>query len=285
MTPGTGGRIAEGRSEYDGTVREVIETKLGARYRVVRELEPGVSARRLLLKHIELHTMHTAHVPLRESEAEGFGTAAKALLGVRISHIAPVEDLVVQDDGVPAIVTPYYGHALGLVTLEQLGASRGGKLTPQEIEAAGDHILHAMDDAHGGRLYNGPLSARQVLIDRQGRVQLEHFGLGRMLERGVEGARIATEGELREEVRSVLELLFRCLTGLDPRTIGVSAGQVVSSLDPLLDEWLAKGLRESDGFESAAAARAAMPENLRVVKPRDGALASAMRRIMGIAGL
>lgn len=235
------------------------------RYRIVRKLEHGAAAQRTLLKQVEKHSGYVAHSahPDSVSGPSTFEEIAVALAPVHISHIMPIEDLVRLESGEPAFVTPYYGHASGLVTLESLGAARGGRLAPEEIEAAADHILHALDDAHAQRLYNGPLEARQILIDRQGRVQIEQFGLARMLKRGVSDARLVREEEIQLEVRSVMEILFRCLTGLDSRTIGVSPSQVVSSLDPLLDEWLAAGLREGAGFESASAARAAMPEHQR----------------------
>lgn len=240
------------------------------RYRIVRKLEHGASAQRTLLKQIDKQSGHVGHWAHAGSVVgpSSFDEIASVLAPVQISHIMPIEDLVRLESGELAFVTPYYGHASGLVTLESLGAARGGRLAPEEIEAAADHILHALDDAHAQRLYNGPLEARQILIDRQGRVQIEHFGLARMLKLGVSDARIVREAEIQLEVRSVMEILFRCLTGLDSRTIGVSPSQVVSSLDPLLDEWLAAGLREGAGFESAAAARAAMPEHQRMASTK-----------------
>lgn len=256
---------------------------LADNYRIVRPLEPGAAADRTLIKHAQKQSAHIANILLAPESltASEQIAMASAFAGSRVSHIAPIEEVVRSDNGRVAFITPYFGHASGQVTLESLTASRGSRLSPEEIEAAADHILHALDDMHGARLYNGPMVPKQILVDRQGRVQIEHFGWARMVAKGVRDARIAREDEIRAEVRSVMELLFRCLTGLDSRTMGVSPGQVVSSLDPFLDAWLSEGLKDGAGFDSAASARAAMPDNVRADAPKLGFIASAVRSIRG----
>lgn len=258
---------------------------LSDHYRVVRRLEPGAAAERVLVKHAEKLSAHVAHTPGASASlgATDQIEMAAILTSMRVAHVAPIEDVVRDERGRVAIVTPYFGNSSGQVTLETLATSRGSRLGAEEVEAAADHILHAMDDMHGGRIYNGPISAKQILVDRQGRVQIEHFGWARFGEKGLRGARVAREEEIRGEVKSVVELLFRCLTGLDSRTMGVSPSQVVSSLDPVLDEWFAIGLKEGEGFESAAAARAALPEHQRANAPRPAA--GPLRGITRILGL
>lgn len=253
------------------------------RYRVVRALEAGAAAERTLVKHDERQTAHVAHVlfaPHMLTEEAQIGMAG-ALGEHAVRHIAPIEETVLLGDGRIAFITPYYGHASGLVTLESLATSRGGRLGPEEVEAAADHILHAMDEMHGNRLYNGPVAPKQILVDRQGRVQIEHFGWARIASKGVRDARIAKEDEVRAEVRSVMEVLFHCLTGLDSRTMGVSPAQVVSSLDPFLDEWMVAGLKEGVGYESAGAAREALPCHARADAPKRGWLLGAIRGLKG----
>jgi len=256
---------------------------LADNYIIVRPLDPGAAADRTLLKHTQKQSAHVAHILFAPESLTVVDqiAMASAFAGVRVAHITPIEDAVRTENGRVAFITPYFGHASGQVTLESLTASRGSRLAPEEIEAAADHILHALDDMHGARLYNGPIVPKQILVDRQGRVQIEHFGWARMSAKGVRDARVAREEEIRAEIRSVMELLFRCLTGLDSRTMGVSPGQVVSSLDPLLDAWLSEGLKEGGGFESAASARAAMPDNVRAEAPKLGFIASAVRSLRG----
>ncbi|MBS0186536.1 MAG: hypothetical protein JSS51_00605 [Planctomycetes bacterium] len=235
--------------------------KLADRYRIVREIAPGPAARRILVRDAERQSAHVVHLAPPESNTI-IAEYIEIFRPLRIPHLAPIEDAVI-DDGVVAFVTPYFGHTSGLITLEGLAAARGGRLEPEETESAADHILGLLDELHGRRLYNGPFDGTQVLVDRQGRVQVEQFGLARALSKGVRDARIALEGDIRLELRSIIEKLFRCLTGLDSKTMGVSPSQVRSSLDPMLDDWFAEGLRENGSFESAAAARAALPEKVR----------------------
>jgi len=256
---------------------------LSDHYKVVRPLDAGAAADRTLIKHKEKQSAHVAHVLLAPESLTAADqlTMAAAFSLARVAHVAPIEEVVRSENGRVAFITPYFGHTSGQVTLESLAASRGSRLSPEEIEAAADHILHALDDMHGARLYNGPLVPKQILVDRQGRVQIEHFGWALMAAKGVRDARVAREDDIRAEIRSVMELLFRCLTGLDSRTMGVSPGQVVSSLDPFLDAWLSEGLKEGAGFDSAASARAAMPDNVRAGTPKPGFIASAVRSLRG----
>lgn len=254
------------------------------RYKVVRQLDPGAAASRTLVKDLEKQSAHVAHTLLApESLSAGDQIAMAAAFSVpKVSHIAPIEEIVRTDDARVAFITPHFGHTSGQVTLESLAASRGSRLSPEEIEAAADHILHALDDMHGARIYNGPVVPKQVLVDRQGRIQIEHFGWARAASKGLREARIAREDDIRLEVRSVMELLFRCLTGLDSRTMGVSPGQVVSSLDPFLDAWISEGLREGAGFESAGAARAALPDHQRQAAPPPNGVLRSIGRLLRI---
>lgn len=258
--------------------------KLSDHYTLVRRIDPGAAADRTLIKHIERQSAHVAHgllsaEALSPSEQIAMATAFSS---VRTAHVAPIEGIARDESNRVVFITPYFGHASGQVTLESLAASRGSRLSPEEVEAAADHILHALDDMHGNRIYNGPIAPKQILVDRQGRVQIEHFGWARMVSKGLRDAQVAREDEIRAEVRSVMELLFRCLTGLDSRTMGVSPGQVVSSLDPFLDAWISEGLREGAGFESAGAARAALPEHQRQAAPPPNGVLRSIGRLLRI---
>lgn len=168
----------------------------------------------------------------------------------------------------PAIVAEHVGPQSGLVTLDDVCVASRGRLPPAEVENAADHLLQAMDAAHSVRLYNGPLDARQILLDRQGRLRIEMFGVRRMLTLGLQKSIEVNESEIRDEVRSVVHILFRALTGLSAERFDVSAAQAVSSLDPALDEWFDRGLRS--GFASAEQARAALPQFSQLVAQPPG---------------
>jgi hypothetical protein len=158
------------------------------------------------------------------------------------------------DSGKAVLVAPYLGHIGGLITLDALAVSRGGRLSAPEIAYAAEHLLTAFDAAHTQRVYNGPLDPALVLVDRGGRTHIELFGVARYCERGPVDATKVNEHELLAELTSVFELLFRVLTGLDRRSLGVRPGQAVAGLDPGLDAWFTKGLASAEGqsgFESA----------------------------------
>lgn len=221
-------------------------------FRVVRALPSSGLGERLLVESVRERTPRLAHV-LPATLAARLNPGVEELLRRRIAHLEPVEEIR-SDAGKAVLIVPYLGHIGGLITLDDLAASRGGRLAPSEVVYAAEHLLSAMDAAHARRIYNGPLDPALVLVDRGGRAHVELFGVARFCSCGpLEAARV-NEQELQAELRSVFELLFRVLTGLDRRSIGVRACQVVSGLDPTLDHWIARGLGATDdapAFESA----------------------------------
>jgi len=221
-------------------------------FRVVRALPSSALGERLLIESVTERTPRLAHV-LPASIADRLASGVELLARRRLPHVEPIEQ-VRSDSGKAVLIAPYLGHIGGLITLEGLAASRGGRLSAAEITYAAEHLLTAFDAAHGQRIYNGALDPALVLVDRGGRTHIELFGVARYCERGPLGAEKVTEQELLAELMSLFELLFRVLTGLDRRSLGVRPGQVVAGLDPGLDAWLAKGLAAVEGqpgFESA----------------------------------
>lgn len=221
-------------------------------FRVVRALPSSALGERLLVESIRELTPRLAHV-LPAPMAARLSPGVEELLQRRIPHLEPVEE-VRTDGGKAVLIAPYLGHIGGLITLDDLAVSRGGRLAPSEVVYAAEHLLAAIDAAHARRLYNGPLDPALVLVDRGGRTHIELFGVARFCERGPMDAPRVSEPELQAELGSVFELLFRVLTGLDRRSIGVRPSQVVSGLDPGLDRWLARGLGAAETlppFESA----------------------------------
>jgi hypothetical protein len=205
-----------------------------------------------LIESVTERTPRLAHV-LPASIADRLASGVELLARRRLPHVEPIEQ-VRSDSGKAVLIAPYLGHIGGLITLEGLAASRGGRLSAAEITYAAEHLLTAFDAAHGQRIYNGAIDPALVLVDRGGRTHIELFGVARYCERGPLGAEKVTEQELLAELMSLFELLFRVLTGLDRRSLGVRPGQVVAGLDPGLDAWLAKGLAAVEGqpgFESA----------------------------------
>lgn len=226
-------------------------------FRVVRALPSSALGERLLIESVIERTPRLAHV-LPASIANRLAPGVDAIAKRRLPHVEPIEQAR-SDSGKAVLVAPYLGHIGGLITLESLAASRGGRLTAPEVIYAAEHLLTAFDAAHGQRIYNGLLDPALVLVDRGGRTHIELFGVARYCERGPVDAEKVTEQELIAELTSVFELLFRVLTGLDRRSLGVRPGQAVAGLDPALDRWLARGLAAAEGqtgFESAEQALA-----------------------------
>ncbi|MBY0114148.1 MAG: hypothetical protein K2Y21_15135 [Phycisphaerales bacterium] len=221
-------------------------------YRVVRALPSSSLGERLLIESVVERTPRLAHVlpaPLSDRLIPGLDS----LLDRRLPHLEPIES-VRTDAGKTVLIAPYLGHIGGLITLDDLAASRGGRIAASEVCYAAEHLLTALDAAHARRLYNGPLDPSLVLVDRSGRTHIELYAVARFCERGPVDASKVTEQELQAELTSVFELLFRVLTGLDRRSIGVRASQVLTGLDPATDQWLAQGLHidpAAPPFESA----------------------------------
>lgn len=227
-------------------------------FRVVRALPSSALGERLLVESIRERAPRLAHV-LPAPLASRLSGGVDELLARRLPHVEPVEE-VRSDAGKAVLIAPYLGHVGGLITLDDLATSRGGRLTPAEVVYAAEHLLTAIDAAHSGRVYNGPLDPALVLVDRGGRSHIELYGVARYCERGPLDAARISEQELQSELLSVFELLFRVLTGLDRRSIGVRPAQVVTELDPALDHWMARGLSAVDDLPPFESAEEAMRE-------------------------
>lgn len=188
-----------------------------------------------------------------------------AVARVRPSHLLPVQSYTLGQHRDAWVVTPYTGNQHALLRLPELVESRGGQLPAFEVERAVAQLLDALDAARHAGLTHGPLDAREVLVDRHGRLWVELFGLRRRLE-GLRGS----NAELRrDEVRSVVELAYRLLTGIDAAWPLISPGRLVRRLPKGWDAWCATGLDPSRGFEHAAAALAALPSL--AAEPAEGA--------------
>ncbi|GIW73849.1 MAG: hypothetical protein KatS3mg103_0371 [Phycisphaerales bacterium] len=94
-------------------------------------------------------------------------------------------------------------------------------------------------------------------MDRCGTAMIEMLGVARSLE-GLVG--FSTEVQ-RDEIRSVVELGFTCLTGHDAATVGLPASKLVRRLDPAWDDFFAHGLDPIEGFDTAEQAIEALPSS------------------------
>lgn len=235
---------------------ETQEQRFGP-YRLVRALEPGSVGERWLAVHEVELTSHVVHRLAPRTDKAGqrrFLSAVESVRGIWHSHITPIELFAVCPAGRGCVVTPYTGNQDGLVTLASLLAAKGGRMTPVEAERAVTHVLEAMEHAHAGGVVHGPVNDAELVVDRHGRVSIELYGLARALSGQAFNSEV-----VRDEVRSVVEIAYRLITGLGAEEPRIAAGKLVKRLDPAWDAWLERGLDAAGGFESAGEALGMLP--------------------------
>ncbi|MFN7020832.1 MAG: hypothetical protein ACK4WH_05840 [Phycisphaerales bacterium] len=236
---------------------ELLESTAVGPYLLTRALAPCAFAER----HLALHEPdHSSHVAYRFSGARSrqvrrrLESAISACRQLDHEHLLPVED-VVESDGDVWVMCPFTGDVDGIRTLSKLLREKRGQMDPFEAERAMEQLLDAVAHAHT-RVVHGPIRMDDVLVDRHGRLLIEFYGLRRALS----GASAAADPEdIRDEVRSIVEIGYQLVTGLRAEEPMIPAGRVVKKLDPAFDRWLSKGLDPAAGFESAAQALAEIP--------------------------
>lgn len=244
------------------------------RYQVIRQAWTPAPAEAWVVLRPDTQTNHLAYRvgPFDQpDDRRRVSEWVDSMLKLRPSHVLPVDafSFGVQRDA--WLVTPYTGNQLELVRLPAVVESRGGQLPPFEVERAVAQLLDALDAGHGGGLAHGPLDSAEVLVDRHGRLTVELFGLRRRLD----GLR-ASDAELRrDEVRSVVELGYRLLTGIDAASPPIPVSRLIRRLPRGWDAWFGVGLDPTRGFDSAAAALDALPsvDADTVEAPESGVLA------------
>lgn len=170
-------------------------------------------------------------------------------------HLLTVEKFSLDASGVLWAVAPYRGNQEGLVLLPELVEANGGRLAPIEAERALEQLLDAITFAHEHGLHHGPIEDDEILVDRHGSVWIELYALPRLLD----GFDASNEFLIRDEVRSVVALGYRLVTGLPAEEPRMPAARMFKKLDRAWDRWFDRGLDASGGFDSAAEALAALP--------------------------
>ena len=247
-------------------------------YRIIRPLAPRKLASRWLAVHDRDQTSHVAHEFACRDRAEQrrFLSAFEKISELDHPHILQVEQFALADARLAWLLTPYTGNQDGLVTLESLLSAKGGRMPPQEADRAMSQLLSAIEYAHGMGYHHGPLSTDEILVDRHGRVSVDLYGLGRRL-----GGLAAGNAEVvRDEVRSVVEMGYRLITGDSADEPRIPAGRLIRKLDAHWDAWFDAGLDPlSGGFASAAEAAAALPSARRDAQGRTPA--GGVRTVLG----
>jgi len=237
-------------------------------YRLVRALVPGTLGDRWLALHARQKTSHVVHrFPACEDRAERrrYLTAFEKLSSIRHPHILPIEQMSFGHRARAWAVTPYTGNADGLVTLDRLRELKGGRMGVFETERAIAQLLEASSAAHEQGLIHGPLREDRILVDRHGSLAIEHYGLDRTVHPRGDADGDATG----DEIRSIAEIGYQCLTGLEPGEPAIRASRIDRRLDRRWDEWFERGLDPSAGFACALEALEVLPSRLRQSIPRE----------------
>lgn len=227
-------------------------------YTITRELPESPIARRLLALEPDgrqAKVLHMFAIRPDDPQVAVLRRAVDNLRTIRNRHVLPVEKLVLGIVHQPCAVTPYTGHQDGLIDLQTLLAEKGGHMEPGESDRLLRQVFDGLAAAHAVLLHHGPVQALDVLVDRCGTATIEMLGVRRSLE-GLRG--FSTEVQ-RDEVRSIVELGFTCLTGHDAATVGLPASKLVRRLDPAWDAFFAHGLDPIEGFDTAQEAIDALP--------------------------
>ncbi len=231
-------------------------------YLFVREIEPGRLGDRWLSVHEKDDTTFVVHrfqVSRDRMEQRRFLGAVERLATLDHPHLLPVVEYSLGSAvaGNAWIVTPYTGNQDGLITLDRLVREKGGRVPPIEAERAMIQLLDGLEYCHAEGQGHGLLAIDEILVDRRGSLQIELYGLGRSLRGGLNGS--AAEAQ-RDEVRSVVELGYRLITGLPADEPRIPTGRLTPRPPRHLEEWLEAGLDPVSGFPTATDALAALRE-------------------------
>jgi hypothetical protein len=86
-------------------------------------------------------------------------------------------------------------------------------------------------------------------------VLLELYGVARVLQ----GLDHANSELVRDEVRSIVEIAYRLVTGLPADEPRIPASRLARRLPRAFDEWLEEGLHPTAGFQTAEEALSKLP--------------------------
>lgn len=238
--------------------------------------------RRFLALHNERQTSHVAYcfgpAPTRTQQRH-FTAAVQSAALFQHTHALAIQQYLIDAAEQAWILTPYSGDADGLRTLARLLHDKGGQMSPAEAELALRQLLSVSAAAYDLRTADpvnpgdgsapvraacahGPIGLEDVLVDRHGSLIVELYGLDRAvcaLPGSTPNADRPSHEEVRDEVRSLVEIGYQLVTGLKAEEPMIPAGRVAPNLPATWSVWLDRGLDPSRGFDTPALALAAMP--------------------------
>jgi len=225
-------------------------------YVLTRRLPPGVLGDRWLALHTRTQTSHVVN-------RFGFGREAidrtkfldvmNRAATLNHAHILKVEYFDIDERGKPMAVTQFVGDRDGVLTLEVFLRAKGGSLSVEEVKRAAEQLLSAVAYAQSEGCPHGPLSMHEVLVSRRGSLQIELYGVARML--GHPENDLAEQQ--RREVQSVMAIIYQLITGFRVEEPVIPASRIIRDLPAGWDNLFETGLAEP-GFMSGAHALSAL---------------------------
>jgi hypothetical protein len=238
-------------------------------YRLVRRLADSAMAERWLALHernLSSHVVHRFRACRDKHEQRRVMGAIEAGLALNGPHLLPIELFSLSISQRPCAVTPYTGNHEGLLTLSGLLEAKSGRMPAPEAERAMMHLLEAARFAHGVGMVHGEIGWQEVMVDRHGSCAIEFYGLDRRL-RAAGGAAAEIR---RDEIRSIVEIGYRLLTGIDATEPRIDSTRLVKRLDRAWDEFFDVGLDAAGGFGTASEAIELLPSSARERERQSG---------------
>lgn len=261
-------------------------------FRLIRPLEGGGggwSERWMALDERSLVTHLAYRFRLRGGmgDQRRFLSAVEAVSGLRLPHVLPIEYVTLKTEAGPLegawLVTPFTGNLEGLVTLESLLLAKGGRMSAVEVERAIGQVLETIEAAHAVGQVHGALRLEEILVDPRGSVVIELYGLRRRL---MGAAMVAAPEAIVDEVRSVVAMAYRLLTGVEAGEPAISASRL-SAEAAGWETWFEMGLDPLRGFTTAGEAAGMMPMGGRAaeVSVRVGPVGAMWRKVRRVLGV
>jgi hypothetical protein len=139
-----------------------------------------------------------------------FLRAAAGSAGECGPHALGITAYALQASGRACLVSRYPGDLGGVTTLRQHVKGKGGRLGPNELARAVEHLIDALAAGAQGGTVHGAFDLDGCVVDRGGRVAIELFGFGPRWMRPAED-----QGQFEREQRGSLATAVRDMGGVE----------------------------------------------------------------------
>lgn len=169
-------------------------------------------------------------------------------------HILEVQHAAYDSTGRLCVITDYPGNQDGLVTLQDLLDTRGGRLDFHETTRLMEQLLNTSEHAQSRGIVHGPFSLSELLVDRHGCTVVELFGLAHALR-----SSHSDNAALADQTRSIAQLGLAMLTGVTDTDEAFALAPMTKRSERAWENWFHDALDPIQGFETPRAAIDAIP--------------------------